>query len=109
MWKPAWDITSASWGGERLKRSPLTAGDYVMKTARNEQHTPHHIGAWLSHAARRGVAAVGMGVSLCAVAAGAANAQSVKNIVLVHGAFADGSSWAKLIPILQAKGYHVTA
>ena len=30
-------------------------------------------------------------------------------IVLVHGAFADGSSWAKVIPILQAKGYSVTA
>ena len=36
-------------------------------------------------------------------------AQPVKNIVLVHGAFADGSSWAKVIPILQAKGYNVTA
>ena len=33
----------------------------------------------------------------------------VKNIVLVHGAFADGSSWAKIIPLLEAKGYHVTA
>ena len=30
-------------------------------------------------------------------------------IVLVHGAFADGSSWAKVIKILQAKGYNVTA
>jgi len=40
---------------------------------------------------------------------GAASAQSVKNIVLVHGAFADGSSWAKVIPILQASGYNVTA
>jgi len=33
----------------------------------------------------------------------------VKNIVLVHGAFADGSSWSKVIPLLQAKGFHVTA
>ena len=33
----------------------------------------------------------------------------VKNIVLVHGAWADGSSWAKVIPLLQAKGYTVTA
>ncbi len=32
-----------------------------------------------------------------------------KNIVLVHGAWADGSSWAKIIPPLQAKGYHVVA
>ncbi len=35
--------------------------------------------------------------------------QEVKNIVLVHGLFADGSSWGKVIPILQAKGLHVTA
>ncbi len=34
---------------------------------------------------------------------------AVKNIVLVHGAWADGSSWAKVIPLLQAKGFHVTA
>jgi pimeloyl-ACP methyl ester carboxylesterase len=33
----------------------------------------------------------------------------VHNIVLVHGAWADGSTWAKVIPILEAKGYHVTA
>src|SRR5208282_2159216 len=26
----------------------------------------------------------------------------VKNIVLVHGAWADGSSWSKLIPLLKA-------
>jgi len=33
----------------------------------------------------------------------------VRNIVLVHGAFADGSSYAKVIPLLQAQGYRVTA
>jgi pimeloyl-ACP methyl ester carboxylesterase len=32
-----------------------------------------------------------------------------KNVVLVHGAFSDGSSWDKVIPLLQAKGLHVTA
>lgn len=30
-------------------------------------------------------------------------------IVLVHGAFADGSSWAKVIPLLEKDGYYVTA
>jgi pimeloyl-ACP methyl ester carboxylesterase len=30
-------------------------------------------------------------------------------IVLVHGAFADASSWAKVIPILEGDGYSVTA
>jgi pimeloyl-ACP methyl ester carboxylesterase len=34
---------------------------------------------------------------------------SVKNIVLVHGAFADGSSWSKVIPLLQGMGYHAVA
>src|SRR5262245_11753855 len=34
---------------------------------------------------------------------------AVKNIVLVHGAFADGSSWAKVIPILESRGFRVTA
>ena len=31
------------------------------------------------------------------------------NIVLVHGAWADGSSWSVVIERLQAGGYHVTA
>jgi len=35
--------------------------------------------------------------------------KGIKNVVLVHGAFADGSSWAKVIPQLQAKGYNVIA
>jgi pimeloyl-ACP methyl ester carboxylesterase len=34
---------------------------------------------------------------------------AVKNIVLVHGVYADGSSWQKVIPLLQAKGFHVTS
>ena len=32
---------------------------------------------------------------------------TIKNIVLVHGAWADGSSWSKVVPLLQAKGFHV--
>jgi pimeloyl-ACP methyl ester carboxylesterase len=34
---------------------------------------------------------------------------TAKDVVLVHGAFADGSSWSKVIPLLQAKGLHVTS
>ncbi|HTD56621.1 MAG TPA: alpha/beta hydrolase [Silvibacterium sp.] len=33
----------------------------------------------------------------------------IRNIVLVHGAWADGSSWNKIIPLLEKKGFHVTA
>jgi pimeloyl-ACP methyl ester carboxylesterase len=35
--------------------------------------------------------------------------RAVNNIVLVHGAWADGSSWSKVIPILEAQGFHVVA
>lgn len=31
------------------------------------------------------------------------------NVILVHGAWADGSSWSKVIPLLQARGLRVTA
>jgi pimeloyl-ACP methyl ester carboxylesterase len=36
-------------------------------------------------------------------------ARTVKNIVLVHGAWADASSWSNVERILRGKGYHVTA
>src|SRR6476619_2630345 len=32
----------------------------------------------------------------------------VRNIVLVHGSFADGSGWKGIYEILTKKGYHVT-
>lgn len=44
------------------------------------------------------------GVSQTSCAAGA-----VKTVVLVHGEFADGSSWSKVIPLLEAKGLKVVA
>jgi pimeloyl-ACP methyl ester carboxylesterase len=36
-------------------------------------------------------------------------AESGATIVLVHGAWADGSSWSRVIPLLQAKGLRVIA
>jgi pimeloyl-ACP methyl ester carboxylesterase len=35
--------------------------------------------------------------------------RGVSNVVLVHGAWADGSSWSKVIPLLEASGLHVVA
>ena len=35
-------------------------------------------------------------------------AGQVKNVVLVHGAFADGSGWKALYEVLVKKGYHVS-
>ncbi len=37
------------------------------------------------------------------------NSNRVKNIVLVHGAWADGSSWSSVISLLEAQGYNVVA
>lgn len=57
-------------------------------------------------------AAAVLGISL-AVGAGpifaAPPTPGIRNIVLVHGAFADGSSWTPVISRLQAMGYQVTA
>jgi len=41
----------------------------------------------------------------------AANAtpEKARNVVLVHGLFADGSSWSEVIPRLQAAGLNVTS
>jgi pimeloyl-ACP methyl ester carboxylesterase len=51
-------------------------------------------------------------VGVCCMTQGttlAADQEPVKNIVLVHGAWADGSSWAKVIPLLEKRGLHVVA
>jgi pimeloyl-ACP methyl ester carboxylesterase len=46
--------------------------------------------------------------AFAAVFSGAASA-AVNNIVLVHGAYADGSSWNEVIERLQKAGKHVTS
>ena len=75
------------------------------KETRTPKSSPGYAGRRvLMAAAALMVAAIGM-----AAGPTTTGAKGVKNIVLVHGAFADGSSWAKVIPILQARGYNVTA
>src|SRR6188768_390971 len=56
-------------------------------------------------------AALMMGGLFAVQASQAAQPQDLKgkNVVLVHGAFADGSSWDKVIPLLEARGLHVTS
>ena len=44
-----------------------------------------------------------------AVASPAGSGSPIRTIVIVHGAFADGSSWSKVIPLLQARGMRVIA
>jgi pimeloyl-ACP methyl ester carboxylesterase len=60
------------------------------------------------------VAAIGVALVAIIVPADQAMGQTpptagVKNILLIHGAWADGSSWSKIIPLLEAKGLHVVA
>ncbi len=48
-------------------------------------------------------------VDLRATQEGTAEMTAVPNVVLVHGAWADGSSWSAVIERLQADGYNVMA
>jgi pimeloyl-ACP methyl ester carboxylesterase len=49
-----------------------------------------------------------MGATLNAAAAGPAPQTGIKNVVLVHGAFADGSGWDAVAKILEKDGYTVS-
>ena len=49
-----------------------------------------------------------MGATVNAVAAGPAPQTGIKNVVLVHGAFADGSGWEAVAKILEKDGYRVS-
>jgi len=54
------------------------------------------------------VAIAAMAFSVTAGPAQAQTAQPVKNVVLVHGAFADGSGWEAVANILKKDGYTVS-
>src|SRR5215471_12043500 len=56
-----------------------------------------------------GLSAATAASSLLSRAAFAQPTPKAKNVVLVHGLFADGSCWSEIIPRLQAAGLHVTA
>jgi pimeloyl-ACP methyl ester carboxylesterase len=54
------------------------------------------------------VAVAALALSINAEPAQAQTVQPVKNIVLVHGAFADGSGWEAVAKILEKDGYKVS-
>jgi hypothetical protein len=56
-----------------------------------------------------GMALAGAASSLLPRAAHAQGAPKARNVVLVHGLFADGSCWSEVIARLQGKGMQVTA
>lgn len=53
-------------------------------------------------------AAVALAVAGAGTLASPVSAAEVRNIVLVHGAFADGSGWRGVYDDLTARGYHVS-
>jgi pimeloyl-ACP methyl ester carboxylesterase len=55
------------------------------------------------------VSTLSLTLMTCRVDAQTAAPVQARNVVLVHGAWADGSSWSEVIPRLQAAGLHVTA
>ncbi len=55
------------------------------------------------------VGALTMTVTSKPSAAADNSAPRVRNVVLVHGAWADGSSWAKVIPLLEKAGLNAVA
>jgi pimeloyl-ACP methyl ester carboxylesterase len=56
-----------------------------------------------------GMAVAGVASSVLQRAAAAQPVPNVRNVVLVHGLFADGSCWSEVIARLQPKGIQVTA
>ena len=67
--------------------------------------------SWMKHSPWTNFALI----SLLGILAGvpghafAAASSTKPSIVLVHGAFADGSSWSKIIPMLEKDGYYAIA
>lgn len=58
---------------------------------------------------REVVLALSGGPAAAMTAKPAQAAAAARNVVLVHGLFADGSSWSEVIPRLQARGLNVTS
>ncbi len=54
------------------------------------------------------IAAAAAAVALVSAGVAPARAEPVKNVVIVHGAFADGSGWEGVYRILTKDGYNVT-
>jgi pimeloyl-ACP methyl ester carboxylesterase len=68
-----------------------------------------HRRSLISALAVAGVIAVADAPTACSAPPRTGPPPKVKNVVLVHGAYADGSCWADVIPYLQARGINVAS
>jgi pimeloyl-ACP methyl ester carboxylesterase len=99
-------ISAASNFASRLNSLPVSQAEF---SAIERAHAPGLNTGYLMKCFRRiAITALIACSSFAACKASAAEA-AAKTVVLVHGDFADGSSWAKVIPLLQAKGLKVVA
>ena len=126
-------------GGDVVLVEPYLAGTSAAEVAAALADRPHRLlslgvanvelrryGSGREHRAAHGLDAAGIrrsftgfleqarasacvGWSLGPTLRGATAMPASPNIVLVHGAWADGSSWSAVIERLQADGYNVTA
>lgn len=67
------------------------------------------LAAGVATASITGLSAAQASAGAASQAATGAKAKAVRNVVLVHGAYADGSSWSEVIERLQAAGLNVTS
>jgi pimeloyl-ACP methyl ester carboxylesterase len=88
-----------------LGDSPHDAGNLTNGHSRTRRSS----GATKRGFVHRVVAGVSAFLLLTGAALAAGNSMNTKTVVLVHGSWADGSSWDKVIPLLEARGLHVVA
>src|SRR5205807_3771827 len=91
-----------SWLGRR------EIGD-VVPTLSPRQHEPSENSMKMDRRTFAVTLLAGAATSLLAHASEAQVGSRARNVVLVHGAYADGSSWSEVIPLLQHAGLNVTA
>ena len=86
------------WADAKKSRRPVTKGNKTTKLSK------------VFAVGRYTVMGIMLGsASVATVSAQESPAHGINNVLLIHGAWADGSSWSKVIPRLEAKGLHVVA
>src|SRR3990167_3290552 len=74
----------------------------------SQQNLSSHTGADAMKTFRSKAATVAFALASTLVAGVSQAKDTTPSVVIVHGAFADGSDWAKVVPLLQAKGVAVS-
>ena len=85
-----------------------------LADAQSQRDTFNEEDSMFKNSRRRAIAVAVIAVALTVSfashpLAGPGRNGSIRNVVLVHGAWADGSSWSRVIPLLQARGFNVAA